>query len=163
MPLTTSPTAAVTAALALAATAGIAGVPNGLWPVDDPRVTSGFRPPAHSWEHGHRGVDLAASTGDEVRAVMPGVVTVAGTIAGKPVVAVALPGDSRSRVTYEPVVARLRVGTEVRAGEVLGVLAATGGHCGGTAGCLHLGLRTPTGYRDPLTLIERVPAVLKPG
>ena len=90
-----------------------------------------------------------------------GVVTVAGTVAGKPVVAVALPGGG-SRVTYEPVVARVRVGVPVRSGDILGVLAAAGGHCGGTAGCLHLGLRTPTGYRDPLALIERTPAVLKP-
>ncbi len=38
-----------------------------------------------------------------------------------------------------------------------------GATAAGAAGCLHLGLRTPTGYRDPLALIERAPAVLKPG
>ena len=134
----------------------------GQWPVPDPTILSAFRPPSTVWGAGHRGVDLAAHTGQEVRAMVDGVVTFAATIAGKPVVAIGLPGPASRRVTYEPVLATVSVGQAVRAGDVIGTLAATGGHCGGEAGCLHIGLRTATGYLDPMTLIGRRPAVLKP-
>lgn len=149
--------AAVLLALALV-------VPGG-WPVDDPLVVSGFRPPKADWRPGHRGVDLAARTGDPVRAMASGVVGFAGTIAGKPVVTVAL--DGGARLTYEPVLATVRPGALVRDGEVIGTVAAAGGHCGGGHGCLHIGLRTTTGsggivYLDPLSILERRPAVLKP-
>ena len=149
--------ATVLLALALAFPAG--------WPVDDPRVVSGFRPPAADWQAGHRGVDLAARTSDPVRAMAAGVVGFAGVIAGKPVVTVTLPGGAR--LTYEPVLASVTVGTLVRDGDVIGRVASSGGHCGGARGCLHVGLRSTTGtgdpaYRDPLSLLERRPAVLKP-
>jgi murein DD-endopeptidase MepM/ murein hydrolase activator NlpD len=149
--------ATVLLALALTGPAG--------WPVDDPRLVSGFRPPAADWQTGHRGVDLAARTGDPVRAMATGVIGFAGTIAGKPVVTVTLPGGAH--LTYEPVVASETVGTLVRDGDVIGTVAASGGHCGGARGCLHVGLRSRTGsgepaYRDPLSLLDRRPAVLKP-
>ena len=134
----------------------------GQWPIADPTILSAFRPPSTVWGVGHRGVDLSARTGQEVRAMTDGVVTFAATIAGKPVVAISLPGPGSRRVTYEPVLASVSVGKAVRAGDVIGTLAATGGHCGGEAGCLHIGLRTATGYLDPMSLISRAPAVLKP-
>ncbi|MCX6434322.1 MAG: M23 family metallopeptidase [Actinobacteria bacterium] len=134
----------------------------GQWPVADPTLLSVFRPPSSVWGAGHRGVDLAARTGQEVRAMAAGVVSFAGTIAGKPVVAIALPGPGSRRVTYEPVVATVAVGQAVRAGDVIGTLAAAGGHCGGAVGCVHIGLRTADGYLDPLSLMGRRPAVLKP-
>lgn len=149
--------AIVLLALALAVPAG--------WPVDDPRVVSGFRPPEAAWQAGHRGVDLAARTGDPVRAMAGGVIGFTGSVAGKPVVTVVLPGGAR--LTYEPVAASVRPGSIIRDGEVIGRLAASGGHCGGLRGCLHVGLRSSTGtgatsYADPLSLLERRPAVLKP-
>ena len=134
----------------------------GQWPVADPTVLSAFRPPGTVWGAGHRGVDLAARTGQEVRAMADGMVSFAATIAGKPVVAIALPGAGSRRVTYEPVAATVTVGQIVRAGDVIGILSATGGHCGGAVGCVHIGLRTADGYLDPLSLIGRRPAVLKP-
>ena len=130
----------------------------GVWPLDQTRVVGSFSPPAKDWLAGHRGVDLAASVGQPVRSMVAGQVVFAGLVAGKPVVSVALP-DGR-RVTYEPVRAQVAVGDSVSAGELLGVVAAAGGHC--AVACLHVGLRTPTGYADPLSLLGRRPAVLKP-
>jgi len=149
--------ASILLTLALAVPAG--------WPVDDPIVVSVFRPPEADWRAGHRGIDLAARTGDPVRAMASGMVGFAGMIAGKPVVTVVLAGGAR--LTYEPVLATVHAGALVRDGEVIGSVAASGGHCGGGRGCLHVGLRTTTGsgatvYLDPLSLLERRPAVLKP-
>jgi murein DD-endopeptidase MepM/ murein hydrolase activator NlpD len=153
--------AAVLLALAVSATPA---QPAG-WPVDDPRLVSGFRPPAADWQSGHRGIDLAARTGAPVRAMAGGVIGFAGSVAGKPVVTVVLAGGAR--LTYEPVLASVRVGALVRDGTVIGTVAAAGGHCGGMRGCLHVGLRSGadsgrTVYLDPLSLLDRRPAVLKP-
>jgi murein DD-endopeptidase MepM/ murein hydrolase activator NlpD len=135
------------------------------WPVDDPHLVSGFRPPESDWQAGHRGVDLAARTGDPVRAMAAGVVGFVGSVAGKPVVTIELPGGNR--LTYEPVRAAVRPGSRVHDGQVIGSVAPSGGHCGGVRGCLHVGLRTPAGsaragYLDPLSLLDPRPAVLKP-
>ena len=134
----------------------------GRWPVDHPLVLSGFRPAEPDWTAGHRGVDLRSGTGETIRAIAGGRVAFAGSVAGKPVVTVLLEGAGAVRVTYEPVVAAVEPGQRVRSGDPIGVLAASGGHCGGTAGCLHVGVRTVAGYVDPLRLMGRRPAVLKP-
>lgn len=133
--------------------------PSPPWPVEPTAVLERFSPPEHPWGAGHRGIDLAAATGQPVRSMTPGRVGFAGSIAGKPVVTVLLT-DGR-RVTYEPVDAALSAGTPVRAGDLLGHVAASGGHCGGLAGCLHLGLKRGDEYLDPLLLVRR-PAVLVP-
>ncbi len=151
------PAAVALVALALALPAG--------WPVDDPDVVSGFRPPAADWQRGHRGIDLAARTGDPVRAMASGIIGFAGAVAGKGVVTIVLAGGAR--LTYEPVLASVRTGAMVRDGEAIGSVAAAGGHCGGARGCVHVGLRAPSAagqaeYLDPLSLLERRPAVLKP-
>ena len=85
-----------------------------------------------------------------------------GRIAGKPVISIAYPGAGHPRSTYEPVIASVVVGQHVAEGAVIGTLAAAGGHCGGTAGCLHVGLRTDDHYLDPLSLLDKRPAILKP-
>lgn len=160
---------AATLALILAVLGGVPvpsspAVPSG-WPVDDPRLLSGFRPPAADWQSGHRGVDLAAGTGDPVRSMAPGIIGFAGTVGGKPVVTVVLAGGAR--LTFEPVRATVAPGTRVVDGQVIGSVAWSGGHCGGVRGCVHVGLRAgdgPSGpaYLDPLSLLERRPAILKP-
>lgn len=134
----------------------------GQWPVDNPEVLAGFQPPDTVWGPGHRGIDLAAHTGDPVQAMEAGTVTFTGIVAGKAIVTVGYPGPEHRRSTYEPVIASVAVGQHVAAGDLLGTVAATGGHCGGQHGCLHVGLRTDSGYLDPATLVARVPAVLKP-
>ncbi|EME99899.1 peptidase [Streptomyces mobaraensis NBRC 13819 = DSM 40847] len=118
-----------------------------------PAVLRGWDPPAAPWARGHRGVDLAAAPGDAVRAAADGVVSFVGTVAGRGVVAVELPGtgDPPLRTTYEPVVAGVRRGDRVEAGAVLGELGPGPWHC--AAGCLHWGLLRGREYLDPLGLL----------
>jgi murein DD-endopeptidase MepM/ murein hydrolase activator NlpD len=121
------------------------------WPVDDARVVRRFDPPPRPWLPGHRGTDLAAAPGAEVRAAGAGTIVFAGQIAGRGVVSVAHPGGLRT--TYEPVVAEAhRPGEAVAGGDTIGMLAA--GHPGcPAAACLHWGLRRGADYLDPLTLL----------
>ena len=136
---------------------------DGVWPLDpEPAVVRGFEPPPSPWAAGHRGVDLAGTPGQSVRAALPGRVGFAGTIGGKPVVTVLHGGR---RTTYEPVVASVVVGDEVAAGDVLGRLTVTDSHCF-PASCLHWGLIEGSGgseqYLDPLTLVGGGPVRLLP-
>ncbi len=120
------------------------------WPLaGSPRVTQRFDPPAERWGAGHRGVDLAGRPGEQVLAAANGRVAFAGSVAGKPVVTIDHGGGLST--TYEPVAARVSVGTEVQTGAVIGVLT-TGSHCVGW--CLHWGLRQDKAYLDPLILIK---------
>lgn len=130
----------------------------------DLAVIREFSPPADRWDRGHRGVDVAARSDEPVQAWAAGVVGFSGLVAGKPVITIALDGPGHPRYTYEPVIAVLGAGARVKAGEVIGTLAPSGGHCGGVAGCLHVGLRTDSGYRDPRKPGGGAPsaAVLKP-
>lgn len=130
-----------------------------VWPVEPVAVVARFAPPEVPWGSGHRGIDLGARTDQPVRSTTDGIIGFAGVIAGKPVVTVLL-ADGR-RVTYEPVRSSLRPGASVAAGDTLGTVAALGGHCGGLAGCLHIGLLRGETYLDPLVLLRR-PSVLKP-
>ncbi|ROS28097.1 M23 family metallopeptidase [Cellulomonas sp. PhB150] len=110
------------------------------------------RPPA-PWAAGHRGVDLAAVVGGDVLAPGDGVVTFAGRVAGRPLVTVALAGGLRSSV--EPVVPDVAAGDRVTAGDLVGSVAATGGHC--DRPCVHWGVRAgradPPVYLDPMALV----------
>ncbi|MGC5564617.1 peptidoglycan DD-metalloendopeptidase family protein [Streptomyces sp. FR-108] len=139
-----------------------------VWPVGvRPPVTRGWEPPATAYGRGHRGVDLTAAPGTAVRAVAAGRVFFAGRVAGRGVVSVELAdtGAPPLRTTYEPVAATLKKGTEVGAGEVVGVLELPGSHC--PMSCLHWGLRRGEAYLDPLSLLPpwlltRGPARLLP-
>ena len=148
--------------LAAGAFAPAPGGPGGQWPLVPATVVRGFAPPSVEWGAGHRGLDLAAHTGQDVHSMRAGVVSFVGSVAGVPVVAVTYGGDGRLRSTYEPVAATVTAGDEVPVGGLLGTVAAAGGHCGGSLGCLHVGLRTDTRYLDPTMLVARSPAVLKP-
>ncbi|MEV7396853.1 peptidoglycan DD-metalloendopeptidase family protein [Aeromicrobium sp. NPDC092404] len=118
------------------------------WPLDDHTIGERFDPPATDYGPGHRGVDLAATAGDAVRAVAAGRISFAGRVAGVPVVTVDH-GDERS--TYQPVQARVKVGDAVRAGQVIGTLLGSPSHC--PAACLHLGRVAGDDYLDPLELL----------
>ncbi|MGW1711981.1 M23 family metallopeptidase [Streptomyces sp. NPDC002156] len=124
------------------------------WPVGTrPLVLRAWEPPPTPYARGHRGVDLAATTGTPVRAVAPGRVHFAGRVAGRGVVSVELTGTGTPplRTTYEPVTAALKKGAEVKAGEMVGTVEPGGTHCPTT--CVHWGLLRGDTYLDPLTLL----------
>ncbi|MEU8925113.1 M23 family metallopeptidase [Kitasatospora sp. NPDC048545] len=128
-----------------------------------PGLLGRFEPPTAPWAAGHRGVDLAAEPGAEVRVAAAGVIAFSGSVAGRPVVTVSHPGSGSPplRTTYLPVTGSLPVGTAVAAGQVIGRLAPEGRHC--TAGdCLHWGLLRGRRYLDPLTLFGTGRARLLP-
>jgi len=121
----------------------------GGWPLTGaPRVLRPFDPPAEVWGAGHRGVDLAARPGDPVLAAATGQVVFAGSVAGRGVLTIEHGGGLRT--TYEPVFARVPVGSWVAVGDVVGVVT-TGSHCADR--CLHWGLKDGRTYLDPLLLI----------
>jgi murein DD-endopeptidase MepM/ murein hydrolase activator NlpD len=120
------------------------------WPVQPGRVVRRFDPPAERWLAGHRGVDLEAAPGSIVRAAGPGRVSFVGAVAGVGTVSVAHAGGLRT--TYQPVLATVRVGDDLLAGDELGLLVAAHPGCP-TAACLHWGLLRDRAYLDPLALL----------
>ncbi|NUR16914.1 MAG: peptidoglycan DD-metalloendopeptidase family protein [Dermatophilaceae bacterium] len=132
------------------------------WPLEpEPSVERRFDPPDQPWLPGHRGVDLAAASGQPVRSPTAGRVTYAGTLAGRGVVVVAHEGGLRS--TFEPVVtaAGVGVGTAVARGQVVGVVTSTAGHCAPRV-CLHWGVLRGETYLDPLGVVGRARIILLP-
>lgn len=136
--------------LALAAIAALFE-PHFDWPLSpDPTVTRPFEAPADAYGAGHRGVDLAASPGQDVLAAGPGVVVFSGYLAGRGVVSV--DHDGGLRTTYEPVLPTVAQGDQVYGGQVIGTVLA--GHPGCPVdACLHWGVRRGEEYLDPLTLV----------
>jgi murein DD-endopeptidase MepM/ murein hydrolase activator NlpD len=135
------------------------------WPPLSGQPTRGFQAPDTAFGPGHRGIDLPAAPGDEVRSPADGRVAVAGRIAGRPVLVIEEP--SGRRATLEPVVPVVAHGQPVRRGDVIGTVGL-GGHC--DRQCVHLGARLPAegqgrgqapAYADPLELLGCRP-VLKP-
>ena len=130
--------------------------PDWVWPLPPPHeVVRGFDPPAERWLAGHRGVDLRGHQGERVLAAGAGVVAFAGRVAGVPVVSIRHPDGLLT--TYQPVVAAVTAGDEVRAGDRIGRLSVTASHCA-PAACLHWGLRRDgpgrdDDYLDPLLLV----------
>jgi murein DD-endopeptidase MepM/ murein hydrolase activator NlpD len=129
------------------------------WPVGPPVVMlEPFRAPPTPYAAGHRGVDLAASPGDTVRAPAGGVVSFAGPVAGRPVLSI----DHGDGVvsSIEPVNSSVAAGAVVGEGEPVGAVG-TGGHCDGA--CVHFGVRAHGQYVSPLLFLGGVPrAVLLP-
>ncbi len=129
------------------------------WPLRPaPKILRPFDPPAHPWEPGHRGVDLAGRPGQPVYAAGAGRVGFARDLAGRGVVTVV---HGTSRTTYLPVRPTVRPGQEVAAGARIGVIEDVLGHCGQSV-CLHWGLRQGAAYLDPLTLLGLAPVRLLP-
>lgn len=152
---------ALAAAPALSAAAAGAPAPDpvGVWPLAPPtEVVATFDPPDDPWGAGHRGVDLAGSPGQPVRAALPGQVAFAGRLAGRGVVVV---DHGATRTTYEPVTASLTMGDPVAAGDRIGTLEVLGSHCA-PAVCLHWGWLRGQTYLDPLRLVGAAPVRLLP-
>lgn len=132
-------------------------------PIDGASVVRQFSPGPHRYAPGHRGVDLASSSGAAVLAAGAGTVVFAGMVAGRPVVSIQ--HSDALRTTYEPVSGEVAMGQQVVVGQRIGALLA--GHPGcAAAACLHWGLRqhTPSGevYLDPLLLLGQGKVRLKP-
>ncbi|EID53247.1 M23 family metallopeptidase [Saccharomonospora xinjiangensis] len=121
------------------------------WPLEGrPAVVKTFDPPDGAYGAGHRGVDLAATEGDDVLAAAEGFVVFAGRVAGRGVVSI--DHDGGLRTTYEPVAWSVSKGDRVFRGEVIGTVVA--GHRGCPArACLHWGVRRGSDYLDPLPLV----------
>lgn len=133
--------------------------PVGVWPLrPEPEVVVDFDPPTSPYGAGHRGVDLAGSSGQWVVSALPGTVTYAAPLAGRGVVVVA---HGITRTTYQPVTATVSVGDQVGAGDRIGRLALPGSHCAPRA-CLHWGWVEGETYLDPLRLVGAVPVRLLP-
>ena len=130
------------------------------WPTGAPAtVVEAFDPPAVVWGRGHRGVDLAAAEGAQIRSAAAGTVVFAGMVAGRPVVSVDH-GDG-IRTTYEPVEPNVSAGEAVGAGQVIGTLLP--GHRSDGVCALHWGARTgPKTYINPLRLLQPAVIRLKP-
>ncbi|MFI5864887.1 M23 family metallopeptidase [Streptomyces sp. NPDC051546] len=159
----------LTLLLALGLTLGAARAASG--PPHAPAATGGrplpspltvvrwWDPPPTPYAAGHRGVDLAAPPGSEVRAVGPGRVHFAGPVAGRGVLSLTLPNGLRT--TYEPVRPLVAEGAEVTTGQVVALLT-DGPHC--PRSCLHWGLLHGEAYLNPLALLPRpTPRLLPSG
>ena len=107
------------------------------WPVRAP-VIDPFRPPAHPYGPGNRGVEFATADGAAVASAGRGVVRFAGQVGGRLYVTVAHP--DRVRLSYGP----LR-SVEVRVGQWV----ASGEPIGRTGSRLHVGARVGHAYVDP--------------
>jgi hypothetical protein len=139
--------------------AAAATEPGGVWPLTPrPAVVRGFEPPPEPWLPGHRGVDLLGSVGRQVRAASAGTILYAGPLAGRGVVVIS---HGATRTTYEPLVASVRAGDPVLAGDPIGTLSAAPSHCAPRV-CLHWGLLRGSTYLDPLSLLTASPVRLLP-
>ena len=127
------------------------------------QVLRAFERPDDLLAAGHRGIDVAAPPGAEVRAIGPGRVVFVGDVARTPAVRIKH-DDPPWTSTYQPVEALMAEGDRVEMGTVIGHLAAHRLHC--SRSCLHLGLRRPAWeardamtdlYVDPWAWIERHP------
>ncbi|WP_297082633.1 M23 family metallopeptidase, partial [uncultured Demequina sp.] len=125
-------------------------------PIAPARMLRAASIPRDDWLPGHRGIDLAASAGQQVRSPGAGTVTFAGHVVDRPVITVT--HDNGLISSMEPVESSLAAGTPVATGDWIGVVSETVAHCG-TAACVHWGVRDADGYVDPLDVLRGFGAV----
>ncbi|WP_246858051.1 MULTISPECIES: M23 family metallopeptidase [unclassified Corynebacterium] len=128
---------------------------------DPGKITHGFDPPKKKWLAGHRGVDLAATVGQDIYAAQDGVIAFVGIVAGTPVLSI--DHNDGIRTTYQPIDVTnpdISQGTVIQAGQVIGKLSPVGiSHGQG----LHWGARTGKDtYINPLSLLGAPVIRLKP-
>ncbi|MFE6966569.1 M23 family metallopeptidase [Agromyces sp. NPDC057679] len=130
-----------------------------VWPVPAPiRVVSPFRAPPTPYTSGHRGIDLEVEPGAPLVAAESGVVSFAGMVAGRGVVAVDHGDGVVSAI--EPIDPSVDEGDPIAAGAAIGT-ASRGGHCEGD--CVHFGVRVDGEYVSPFLFLGGLPrAVLLP-
>lgn len=124
-----------------------------VWPIVGP-VIRAFDKPETDYSHGHRGIDIGAIRGREVRSPVDGVVWFAGVVAGRPVISIDTADGSI--VSVEPVESSVVRGDVVRAGDSIGLVAAQ--HDGMNA--IHLGIRVNGVYVDPIQFLGAPPRIV---
>jgi murein DD-endopeptidase MepM/ murein hydrolase activator NlpD len=119
------------------------------WPLIG-RIINGYRAPGSPYGPGHRGIDIAAPVGTDLRASAPGVVAFAGSVAGALWVSIDHPDGVRTSYGYLSSIAVAK-GDLVARGQVI---AASGlGHPGAPIPHLHFGARFGGAYIDPMFLL----------
>lgn len=116
-------------------------------PLPGATMTRGFQIGEQNWLPGHRGVDLAGEVDQSVLAAADGVVRWVGVINAVPGLSIQHPDGSVS--TYQPVIATVSRGEQVRVGSSIGQLQADHPGCLSQA-CLHWGVRVGKKYLDPM-------------
>lgn len=133
-----------------------------------PEVLRPFAAPPSPWAAGHRGVDLAAAAGGEIRSPADGVVSFSGKVVNRQVLSIDHGAGYVS--SFEPVEPELEVGDAVSQGDGIATLDTYDDgshHCTGENAvaqpCLHWGVRLHGEYINPLLLLgELEPSVLLP-
>ena len=123
------------------------------WPIAGP-VLRAFDRPETDYSEGHRGIDIGAIRGREVRSPVDGVVWFAGRVAGKAVLSIDTADGSI--VSMEPVEASVTRGDVVHRGDPVGVVSDT--HDGYNA--MHFGVRVNGVYVDPLRFLGNPPRIV---
>lgn len=123
------------------------------WPLVGPVVRE-FDKPDNDYSEGHRGIDIGALRGREVRSPTDGVVWFAGRVAGKSVVSIDTADGSI--VAMEPVEASVQRGDVVRRGDTIGIVSDT--HDGMSA--IHLGIRVDGVYVNPRQYLGNPPRIV---
>ena len=140
-----------------------------LWePPVEGEVVREFAAPEAPWAAGHRGIDLAVPTGNDIRSPADGVVSFTGVVVNREVLSINHGAGYVS--SFEPVESDLEVGDQVSTGDVvasLGTYDDGSHHCtaeNATAQpCLHWGVRHHGEYINPLLMTgELEPSVLLP-
>lgn len=147
--------------LALPTTASTSLAPTWVAPLPGDRpVIWGYLPQVKrlSGAHIHKGVDFAATFGEEILAPMDGVISYVGTINEIPIVVLTHHDQLLwRRTTYLPASTDLPIGSNVAQGEHFARVAPIF-HC--SRPCLHWGERVGTKYINPMKHLGR--AVLLP-
>lgn len=123
------------------------------WPIVGPIIRP-FDKPETDYSEGHRGIDIGAIRGREVRSPIDGVVWFAGRVAGKSVVSI--DAADGSIVSMEPVEGTVQRGDVVRAGDPVGLVNDQ--HNGMNA--MHLGVRVNGVYVDPQLFLGNPPRIV---
>ena len=131
------------------------GVAAWAWPVDGP-VLRPFVSEGDPYAGGqHRGIDIGAPTGFDVRSAARGVVAFAGRLPRQGLCLTVRTEDGWSVTLVHLGSIGVPVGTQVSEGDVVGTIGPSG-EPEGTEPYVYLGIRLtadPNGYVDPLTLL----------
>jgi Peptidase family M23 len=125
------------------------------WPVDGP-VLRPFVAAGDPYAGGqHRGIDIGAPSGSDVRSATTGVVAFAGQLPRQGLCLTIRTEDGYSVTLVHLGSIGVSVGTQVSQGDVVGTIGPSG-EPEGTEPYVYLGIRLtadPNGYVDPLTLL----------